>query len=227
MKSQITYTEKATKQQIKLNFIKKEFSLDIKWNNLKICLLYKQSTNVLYMYASNNSLAQRSENHWKYFFLLDIIWWKNWWTWHKSIILDQLNIEFQKIRTYNPVYGADPVFQVRGGALKKITPSGGRRENFGGISCEKSRFHAKKSYFFQLPREARKFLRYFVWKIIFFPILGEARVGCAPPPESAPAHNIQYTIWYALLLHNFAKILTWRHETINVAIKQNATMEYH
>ena len=72
--------------------------------------------------------------------------------------------------------GADPGFQVRGGALKKITPSGGgaknfgvfrvknydftpknyifsncggRRENFWGISCEKSRFYAKKSYFFQ------------------------------------------------------------------------------
>jgi hypothetical protein len=46
--------------------------------------------------------------------------------------------------------GADPGFQVRrGGVLKKIAPSGGRRENFGGISCEKSRFYAKKSYFFQ------------------------------------------------------------------------------
>jgi hypothetical protein len=45
--------------------------------------------------------------------------------------------------------GADPGFQVRGGALKKIAPSGGRRENFWGISCEKSRFYAKKSYFFQ------------------------------------------------------------------------------
>jgi hypothetical protein len=33
--------------------------------------------------------------------------------------------------------GADPGFQVRGGALKKIAPSGGRRENFWGISCEK------------------------------------------------------------------------------------------
>ena len=42
--------------------------------------------------------------------------------------------------------GADPGFQVRGGALKKIAPSGGRRENFWGISCEKSRFYAKKSY---------------------------------------------------------------------------------
>ena len=46
-----------------------------------------------------------------------------------------------------------------------------------GISCEKSRFYAKKSYFFQLRREARKCLGYFVWKItilrqkiIFFPI---------------------------------------------------------
>ena len=34
-----------------------------------------------------------------------------------------------------------------GGALKKIAPSGGRRENCWGISCEKSRFYAKKSYF--------------------------------------------------------------------------------
>jgi len=57
--------------------------------------------------------------------------------------------------------GADPGFQVREGALKKIAPSGGRRENFGGISCEKSRFYAKK--------------------IIFFPILGGARAGCVPP----------------------------------------------
>ena len=34
-----------------------------------------------------------------------------------------------------------------GGALKKIAPSRGRREHFWGISCEKSRFYAKKSYF--------------------------------------------------------------------------------
>ena len=41
---------------------------------------------------------------------------------------------------------------------------GGRREKFWGISCEKSRFYAKKTY--------------------FFPILGGARAGCAPldPP---------------------------------------------
>ena len=40
-------------------------------------------------------------------------------------------------------------FKLGGGALKKIVPSGGRREHFWGISCEKSRFYAKKSYFFQ------------------------------------------------------------------------------
>jgi hypothetical protein len=42
---------------------------------------------------------------------------------------------------------------------------GGRREIFWGISCEKSRSYAKKSYFFQLRREARNILGYFVWKI--------------------------------------------------------------
>ena len=64
---------------------------------------------------------------------------------------------FTKINSVNKIVkyntGADPGFQVRGGggggALKKIVLSGGRREIFGGISCEKSRFYAKKSYFFQ------------------------------------------------------------------------------
>jgi hypothetical protein len=56
------------------------------------------------------------------------------------------------------ISGVDPGFQVREGAFKKIAPSGGRREHFWGISCEKSRFYAKK--------------------IIFFPIIGGAR----PPP---------------------------------------------
>ena len=59
--------------------------------------------------------------------------------------------------------GADPGFQVRGGgALRKIALSGGRREKFWGISCEKSRFYAKKSYFSQLRREARTFWGYIV-----------------------------------------------------------------
>jgi hypothetical protein len=84
--------------------------------------------------------------------------------------------------------GADPGFKVKGGALKENAPSGGRREKFWGISCEKSRFYAKKSDFFQWRREARKFLGYFVWKItilrqkiIFFPILGGGGRTGAPP----------------------------------------------
>ena len=35
-----------------------------------------------------------------------------------------------------------------GGALEFIAPNGGKRENCWGISCEKSRFYAKKSFFF-------------------------------------------------------------------------------
>jgi hypothetical protein len=61
---------------------------------------------------------------------------------------------------YNYIYiyqGRIQDFKLGGGALKKIAASGGRREKFWGISCEKSRFYAKKSYYFQLPREARKF----------------------------------------------------------------------
>jgi hypothetical protein len=74
--------------------------------------------------------------------------------------------------------GADPGFQIRGGALKKklrraeggaklfgvfrvknhdftpknhiLTNCGGRHENVWGISFAKSRFCAKKSYFFQI-----------------------------------------------------------------------------
>jgi hypothetical protein len=44
--------------------------------------------------------------------------------------------------------GADPGFQVRGGALKKIAPSGGRRENVWGISCEKNHDFTPKNHIF-------------------------------------------------------------------------------
>ena len=118
--------------------------------------------------------------------------------------------------------GVDPGFQVRGVVhLKKLrwaeegvkifgvyrvknhdfTPKnhifsncGGRRENFWGILCEKSRFYAKKSYLFQLRREARKLLGYFVWKItilrqkfLFFPMLGGRAPGA--PPLDPPLDN--------------------------------------
>ena len=49
-----------------------------------------------------------------------------------------MQVTFKSSQHFYHVYtGADPGFQVRGGALKKIAPSGGRRENFWGISCEK------------------------------------------------------------------------------------------
>jgi hypothetical protein len=106
--------------------------------------------------------------------------------------------------------GADPGFQVRGAHLKKLrraeggaktfevfrvknhdfTPKnhifsncGGRREHFWGISCEKSRFYAKKSY--------------------FFPILGGARAGCAPPPESVPVWLNMVVIRYCNITPRF------------------------
>ena len=90
--------------------------------------------------------------------------------------------------------GADPGFQVRGVYLKKIAPSGGRGENIWGISCEKSRFYAKK--------------------IIFFPILGGGGGGGARrvrlPPKSAlaittnivspnPVHGEVYSIQYHVI----------------------------
>jgi hypothetical protein len=67
--------------------------------------------------------------------------------------------------------GADPEFQVRGGALKQ--------------NCAER-------------REARNFFVYFVWKItilhpkkiIFFPILGGSRAG-VPPPGFAPTTTKQ------------------------------------
>ena len=47
--------------------------------------------------------------------------------------------------------GRIQVFKLGGGGeRKKITPSGGRREHFWGISCEKLRFYAKKSSFFPI-----------------------------------------------------------------------------
>ena len=41
--------------------------------------------------------------------------------------------------------GADPEFQVRGGSLKNIAPSGGRRENFGVFRVKNQDFTPKKS----------------------------------------------------------------------------------
>jgi hypothetical protein len=60
------------------------------------------------------------------------------------------------------VSGADPEFQVRGGgAHKKIVPSGGRLENLLGISCEKSRFYAKKIIIFPIAQGGAKIVGVF------------------------------------------------------------------
>ena len=52
--------------------------------------------------------------------------------------------------------GADPGFQIRGDALKKIAPSGGRCENFGGISCEKITILRQKIIFFPIAEGGAK-----------------------------------------------------------------------
>ena len=69
-------------------------------------------------------------------------------------------------------------FKFEGGALKNIAPNGGRRENVWGISCEKSRFYAKK--------------------IIFFPILGGRAPGAHPPPPPPPLDPPMYILVYEL-----------------------------
>ena len=53
----------------------------------------------------------------------------------------------ERIKVY--MQGRIQDFKLRGAQLKKMAPSGGRRENIWGIMCEKSRLYAKKSYFFQ------------------------------------------------------------------------------
>ena len=88
----------------------------------------------------------------------------------------------------------DSFVGLAGGALKKIAPSRGRREIFGGISCEKSRFYAKKSYFIHIAEGGAKFVGVFRVKNHdftpknhdFFPILGGEGVPGAPPPPLDP-----------------------------------------
>jgi hypothetical protein len=92
---------------------------------------------------------------------------------------------------YNQLYswqqpGADPGFQVRGGTLKKIAPSGGRCEIFLGISCEKSQFYVKKSYLFQFR--------------------GGAHVGFTPPPPvDPPLATIQWNISVDIKINKLCK----------------------
>ena len=107
-------------------------------------------------------------------------------------------------RTYA---GADPGFQVRGGALKKIAPSGGRREKFWGILCEKSRFYAKKSYFSNFRGGARNVWgisceksRYYAKKNhIFSNFRGGARRVRPPSPLNPPLLKENTTLYLCLM----------------------------
>ena len=126
----------------------------------------------------------------------------HWQTWSHNVVSSTPRL--RAIRTHNVsgdrhYSGADPGFQVRGGALKKIAPSRGRRENFWDISCEKSRFYAKKSYFSNFRGGARNFWgisceksRFYAKKNhIFTNFRGGARAGC-PPPWIRPCYLHRY-----------------------------------
>ena len=84
------------------------------------------------------------------------------------------------------IAGADPGFQVRGTHLKKNMPSGVMREICCGISCEKSGFYAKKSYFFQFQGGARRVLS-----------------PPPPPPLDSPLHCYKLQIHSISLYLNF------------------------
>ena len=62
----------------------------------------------------------------------------------------------------NTITGADPGFQVRGAHLKKLRRAEGGAKNVGVFRVKNHDFTQKKSDFFQMQREARKFLGYFV-----------------------------------------------------------------
>jgi hypothetical protein len=70
------------------------------------------------------------------------------------------------VSAYNSVIvrytGADPGFQVRRAHLKKLRRAEGGAKNFGVFRVKNHDFTPKKSDFFQMQREARKFLGYFV-----------------------------------------------------------------
>ena len=112
------------------------------------------------------------------------------------------------LKEVDPVQGRVQDFKLGGRTLINCAE---RREarTFWGISCEKSRFFAKQSIFFQLRREARKYLGYFVWKImilrqkiIFFPILGGGTPGAPLPwirPCSMPTQAVNSIIMFVIV----------------------------
>ena len=88
----------------------------------------------------------------------------------------------------NTFQGRIQDFKLGGAHLKKLRRAEGGAKIFGVFRVKNHDFTPKNLIFFQLRRETRKFLGYFVWKItilrqkiIFFPILGGGgRAGYAP-----------------------------------------------
>ena len=120
----------------------------------------------------------------------------------------------------------------QGGALKKIAPSGGRREKFWGISCEKSRFYDKKSYCFQLRREARNFWgisceksRFYAKKSYFFQFQGGRAPGAPPPPGSSPDTEVMWNT--SNFIHRYIKVESLRSTIYEYLNWQNARYVNH
>jgi hypothetical protein len=94
------------------------------------------------------------------------------------------------VNFYRIYTGADPGFQVRGGAhLKKLRRAEGGANIFGVFRVKNLDFTPKNHIFSNFRGVARNFWdisceksRFYAKKIIFFPILGGARAGYAPPP---------------------------------------------
>ena len=105
--------------------------------------------------------------HWHYrdfWTLSNISWhlpqmWHHWSTFYPTVSDKRSDFNFDILKyphlddnIPNPLYyGRIQDFKLVGAHLKKIAPSGGRREHFWGISCENSRFYAKKSRLQNLP----------------------------------------------------------------------------
>jgi hypothetical protein len=90
-------------------------------------------------------------------------------------------------------------FKLGGAHLKKLRRAKGGAKIFG-VFLVKNHDFTPKNHIFPILGGAREIFGVFhvknhdftPKKIIFFPILGGARAGCAPPPESAP--GISYHI---------------------------------
>ena len=116
---------------------------------------------------------------------------------YKSIAVLHLKNWIVCYRTVSNYTGADPGFQVKGCALKKIAPSGGRHEIFWGISCG---------------------------KIIFF---SNFRGGGAPPSSAPAIYagkndSLRYCILYSASIKCcdiFIYIYFWKHLFIYITYR--------